>query len=182
MHMVTPEGATIDVASDVTGWTAQQVYDVLKPNAFQLDLIGPNLTVKVQTQYASQTSTSAGTSGGVYTTFRATIYLNSASGGFTRNPEVTLAHEYGHAWTLYHLHLTHQKDWTSWLEERGLVDETRLESSYVWTKMEIIAEDYRMIFGTPTAVGGATHLNPYIADPRTIGGYRDWFVSVWAGG
>jgi hypothetical protein len=177
--MVTPEGATIEIAPDVTTWTAQQIYDLLGPNAFQLGRIGPTLTVKVQTAYASQTSTSAGTTGDRYTSFRATIYLNPATGGFSRSPEVTLAHEYGHAWSMYHLYLTQQKDWTPWLQARGLLDESRLDSSYTWTKGEIIAEDYRLLFGSPAAVSGANPMNNSIVDPRTIPGYRDWLASIW---
>jgi hypothetical protein len=178
-RMVTPEGATIEVAADVTTWTAQQVYDLLTPNAFQLTRIGPSLTVKVQTAYASQTSTSAGTTGDRYTSFRATIYLNPTTGGFSRNPDVTLAHEYGHAWSMYHLYLTQQKDWTPWLQERGLLNEPKLDSTYTWTKAEIIAEDYRLLFGSPAAVSGANPMNNALPDPRTIPGYRDWLSAVW---
>ncbi len=117
--MVTPEGAEIDVADDVTGWTPQQVYDILRPNAYQLGLIGPHLTVKVQTLYPSSTATSAGMSGANYTTFGAIIYLDARPDRtFTDRPDYTIAHEYGHAWTMYHLYITQQGDWTPWLLAR----------------------------------------------------------------
>ena len=38
-QVVTPEGARIQIYSGVSGWTAQQIYDLLKPNAYQLGLI-----------------------------------------------------------------------------------------------------------------------------------------------
>ena len=44
-QLVTPEGATINIYSDAVGWTAEQIYDLLKPNAYQLDVIGPTLTI-----------------------------------------------------------------------------------------------------------------------------------------
>ena len=65
------------------------------------------------------------------------------------------------------------------VDSSGLGD-PRLDSTYVWSRMEIIAEDYRLLFGTPAAVSGMTPLNPYITDARTISGYRDCLVSTWA--
>jgi hypothetical protein len=171
---------TIEIASNVTGWTPQQIDDLLKPNAYQLSLVGPRLTIRVQTQYSSQTATSAGGSGGLYTSYSAVIYLKADSNAFVQQPQSVLAHEYGHAWTLYHFYLTQQGSWASWLAFRGLAADPRLDTSYVWNRMEIIAEDYRLLFGTPSAVAGATPLNPYITDARAIPGYRDWLVTAWA--
>src|SRR5947207_7009247 len=113
--MVTPEGATIQIYSGVSGWTAQQIYDLLKPNAYQLALIGPHLTIKVQTIYATFTTTSAGTSGGIYKTFAATMYLNASSNSLLlTRPDATIAHEYGAVSSMYHLYLTEQGNWTPW--------------------------------------------------------------------
>jgi hypothetical protein len=180
-HLVTPEGLTIDIAPEVTGWTAQQIYDILKPSAYQLDLLGPSLTIKVQTQYPSSATTSAGTSGGVYTNFKAIIYLDARStAGFGVRPDYTVAHEYGHAWTLYHYYLTHQGDWTPYLQVRGLVGDPRLGSTYSWTISELIADDYRMLFGSPAAVSQANYINRNLTDPRSVPGLRDWFTTTWA--
>lgn len=182
-QLITPEGATIQISSDVTGWTAQQIYDLLKPNAYQLSLIGPHLTVKVENQTGSWTAASAGTSGGVYTTYSATIHLGAAVGTvFDDRPDDVVAHEYGHAWTLYHLYLTQQGDWTPYLTERGLLGDPRVDSTYIWTKAEMIADDYRLLFGDAAAQSEASYLNPYVADPRTIAGFHDWFVNTWGGG
>jgi hypothetical protein len=180
-QLITPEGAKILVYSDVAGWTAQQVYDLLKPNAYELDKIGPSLTVKVQTTNASQTSTSAGATGGVYDYFRATISLQAKSGStFASRPDQIVAHEYGHAWTMYHLYMTRQADWSPWLSARGLVGDSRVDSSYNWSKNEMIADDYRMLFGTPTAVSQAAYINASATDPRLVPGLREFFVSSWS--
>jgi hypothetical protein len=45
----------------------------------------------------------------------------------------------------------------------------------------MIADDYRMLFGTPAAISEAKYINPYIADPRNVPGLRDWFINTWAG-
>ena len=181
LHLVTPEGVTIDVDANVTGWTASQVYDILKANAIQLSLVGPHLTIDVQTQYPTSIATSAGTSGGVYKYFNAIIYLDTRSTAtFPSRPDFAIANEYGKAWALYHLYLTQQNHWTPWLSERGLLGDSRLESSVTWSKAEMIADDYRMLFGTQAAISQANYINPNIPDPRNVPGLRDWLLNTWA--
>jgi hypothetical protein len=180
-QLVTPEGATIQIDADVSGWTTQQVYDLLKPNALELSRIGPSLTVRLQTQYASSTSASASESNGVYSNYKAQMYLQAAPGTvFTDRPEYIIAHEYGHVWTLYHLYMSQQGDWTKYLVARGIATDPRLDSTYNWSKNEMIADDYRMLFGTPAAVSGAFYINPDVPDPRTVDGLRDFFLNTWA--
>ena len=180
-QLITPEGATIQISSDVTGWSAQQVYSLLKANALELSRIGPTLKVKVQTTYASSTSASATQTNGVYGGYRATVYLQAKPGTtFTNRPDSVVAHEYGHAWTLYHLYISHQGDWSPWLAARGLLGDPRVDSTYNWSKSEMIAEDYRMLFGTSAAVSQATYTNPDVADPRNVPGLREFFLSSWA--
>lgn len=180
-QMVTPEGATIQIYSDVTGWTAQQVYELLKPNALELTRIGPTLTIRLQTRYASSTLAGASETGGVYSGFRATMNLQAKPGTvFTDRPDYILAHEYGHAWTLYHLYLSQQNDWTKYLAARGIANDPRVDSTYNWSKLEMIADDYRMLFGTSAAISESFYLNPDVPDPRTVPGLRDFFLNVWA--
>jgi hypothetical protein len=179
-QLITPEGATIQIYSGVTGWTAQQVYDLLKPNAYQLALIGPHLTIKVQTQYVSSTTAGASESNGVYSNYSATTYLQATStSNFNSRPDFVMAHEYGHVWTLYHLYLTEQNDWDPWLSARGLLGDSRIDSSFAWSKTEMIADDYRLLFGTSAAQSEAAYINPQVPDPRTVPGLKDFFVTVW---
>ena len=180
-RMITPEGATIEIHSGATGWTAQQIYDLLKPNALDLDRLGPGLKVKVQTTYASATSASVSESGGVYSGYRATIYLQAKAGSsFMTRPDFIMAHEYGHAWTLYHLYMSQSGDWSPYLAARGLEGDPRVDSSYNWSKDEMIADDYRMLFGTAAAVAQAGYINSEAADPRTVPGLRDFLLTGWA--
>jgi hypothetical protein len=180
-QIVTPEGVTIQVYSDVSGWTAQQVYDLLKPNALELARIGPSLTIKVQSQFASSTQTSDSEAGGVYGNFKATIYLQATSTAvFPNRPDAIVAHEYGHVWTLYHLDMSHSGDWSGYLNERGIANDPRLDSSFNWSRNEMIADDYRLLFGTAAAQSEMAYVNPDVADPRTVAGLKDWFLNVWA--
>lgn len=180
-QLVTPEGVTIQIYSDVTGWTAQRIYDLLRPNALELATIGPMLTVKVQTQYTSMTATSVSETGGIYYNFQATIWINAgATSNLNSIPDEVLAHEYGHAWSLYHLYISHGGNWSSYLSARSLAADSRVDSSYAWDRRELIADDYRMLFGTPAAVSEMSYINWDLPDPRTVPGLRDFLLNVWA--
>jgi len=180
-QLVTPEGATIQVYSDaVGGWTAQKIYDLLAPNAYQLSLIGPALTIKVSAQWASSTTTSVNLVGGVYAGYKAYTYLQAnGTSSFSNQPDAIIAHEYGHAWSLYHLYITQQGDWTSYLRARGLAGNTNLDTSYMWNRKEILAEDYRLLFGTTSAQNEMTQMNYLIPDARQVAGLKTFLSDTW---
>jgi hypothetical protein len=181
-QLVTPEGVTINIYADAVGWTAQQVYDILKPNALQLSLIGPTLTIDVQGQYASATTASVqGDPTAGYSNYRAIMYLQAAVGSsFNKIPDDVIAHEYGHAWSNYHFYLTHHGDWTSYLQARGLAGNPLLNSSYMWDPREIIAEDYRLLFGDTAAQNETAQMNYQIPDARTVAGLKDFLANNWS--
>jgi hypothetical protein len=180
-QMVTPEGVTIQIYSGVTGWTAQQVYDLLKPNAYQLSLVGPHYTIKVQTQYASSTTTSvSGDASSGFSNYQAITYLCAQAGSnFSLIPDEVVAHEYGHAWSLYHLYMTENGNWNSYLQARGLLGDSRLDSNYMWNRSEILAEDYRLLFGTATAQNEMAQMNYQIPDARQVAGLKSFLASSW---
>lgn len=174
----TAEGTTVDVDS-AGPWTATQIAQMLQDNGLD-GTVGPRLTVKVQDTYASQLTSATTSSGGSYTSFTATMYLKGVNSSFATTPDATLAHEYGHAWSLYHLYMSRGGDWTSYLQARGLADHPKLDTSYSWDRAEIIAEDYRLLFGSAEAIGQRPqHLNAEIADPRDVAGLRTFLAEVW---
>lgn len=185
-HMVTPEGVTIDINS-AGNWTTDQIYSILKANALDLSTIGPHLSIDVQDTYSSQAATSAVSSGGRYTSFSATIYLKGVSSNFSGSPDAGLAHEYGHVWTLYNLYMVHNGDWSSYLNTRWtasdgslLGNSLYLDTSYTWMKTEIIADDYRLLFGSSLAISEEPqHLNTNIIDPRNQPGLGNWMLNTW---
>jgi hypothetical protein len=143
--------------------------------------VAPNLTVRVQDAYASQAVTSATQVDGRYAGFRATLYLKGVNSGFASRPDDVVAHEYGHVWTMYHFFLSQQGDWGRYLQARGLTNDPRLDTSYTWDRGEIIADDYRLLFGTAAAIEQRpTHLNSEISDPRAVAGLRSFFLTSWA--
>lgn len=183
-----PEGVRI-VVSTAGPWTISQVYSMLVANARDLALIGPSLTVNVQDTYASQTTTSASGSGSSFSGFQATIYLKGVNSTFTTKPNAQLAHEYGHAWTRYWFFMGQGGDWSSYLGTRWsssdgsvkLGADSRLGTSYTWDVAEIIADDYRLLFGSAAAVSESPNsLNTSIVAPASQPGLRDWLLGTWA--
>ena len=186
-----PEGVKIEVNS-AGPWTIARIYEMLKENASapgDFSRIAPSLTIKVQDATASQTAAGASSTNGVYTSYSATIYLKGVNSTFSTQPDSQLAHEYGHAWTMYHLYLTHQDDWQSYLSARWttadgsktLATDARLDSSYTWDRAEIIGDDYRLLFGSALAISQRnTHMNSEIPDPRNVAGLRNFFLETWA--
>jgi Bacterial Ig domain len=189
---VSPEGVTVDV-NTAGAWTIRDIYRMLLENSSapgDFAQIAPTLTVKVQDQYSSWTAATGQRSGGAYTKYSATLYLKGVSSTFASVPDSQLAHEYGHVWTLYHLMMSRNGDWSSYLGARWtsadgsvrLANDSRLDSGYEWDKAEIIAEDYRLLFGSPAAQSQRPlHLNSYIPQPNDVAGLREFFLATWAG-
>lgn len=172
-----PEGALIKIDS-AGPWTLDALHRMLVENGLD-SVVGPHLTVKVQDKYASQAATAAGESGGVYTSFNATMYLKGINSGFSNQPDAVVGHEYGHVWSLYHLYLSQNGKWDAYLDFRELTGHLKLDTSYEWSRAEIIAEDYRLIFGSTAAIAQRPqHMNQEIPDPRKAE-LRDFLRDEW---
>lgn len=186
-----PEGVRIDIQTTAGGWTPEEVYAILAANALDLSRIGAGLTVVVQDKSPTFTTTAASTSGGVYTSVRATMQLDARpSSAFSLYPHTSISHEFGHYWMNHWGYLKWQRDWSGYLAKRWasaegattLATDARTGSSYSWDPGEIAADDYRLLFGTPEAIAGRNaSLNMQIPDPRTQPGLADWLRTTWAG-
>jgi hypothetical protein len=174
-----PEGATIDVAT-AGAWTIRDIYRMLLENASapgDFATIAPTLTVKVQDTYASSTSTTVVGMPGAYSSVRSTIYLKGINSTFSTRPDMQMAHEYGHAWATFHLYFGDGGDWSSYLSARGLLGDSRIDTTYSWSRNEIIAEDYRLLFGSTLAVSQAPgHMNADIPEPGDVPGLREYLL------
>jgi len=162
---------------------------MLVANARDLSTIGPFITINVQDGSPSTATTSAVCCHtGRYYNFAGTINLQGNTGTFASFPDSVLAHEYGHIWTLYNLYISQNGIWTSFLNERWttssggtLANDSRLDSQYMWTRLEIMADDYRLLFGSSAAISQTpTHLNTQILDPRNQPGLGNWMLTYWS--
>lgn len=182
-----PEGAVIEVNSAGTNpatgklWTIADIYKLLLENsaaAGDLNKIAPSLTIRVQDVYMSSANTSAVGSSSEYTSVQTLMWLKgSANTTFSLIPDAVFAHEYGHAWTMYHHYLSEGGDWNPYLRARGLAGDPRIESSYSWSRGEIIADDYRLLFGSAASLTQRpNHLNSDISEPADVPGLRDFML------
>ncbi len=187
-NYTTPEGTTIEIDTK-SGFTYDSIYKLLKDNAYPGDYatIAKTFTINVQDIYPSSVSYHCDFVGGV-TSFHASMYLSGVNSGFSVAPDSTMAHEYGHVWTLYHLCIDQKSSWTNYYNTRWdnadgsltLGQDSRLGTAYEWTNSEIIADDYRLLFGDPMASAARNHLNTILPDPRVQPDLKDWLLNVWA--
>lgn len=127
--------------------------------------------------YGGDTTSAYTTTNGVSTNFSASSYVTYAS---WLNNDGQLFHEYGHAWSLYYDTIVQQDDgnMTGYLKARGLYGDTRVNSTYAWNAKEMIADDYRILFGTPSAAGYA-HLNTDIPQPQDVPGLKAYLAGAF---
>ncbi len=182
-----PEGFQIEI-NTAGGYTCDSIYSMLKENAYPNDFakVTAHFKIMVQDVYPSSVTAHSNTVNGT-TWYSATMYLNGVGSSFSVDPDGILAHEYGHVWTLYGWNMLHNDDWTlynniRWDADDGssiIAQNPLLHKSYEWDQAEMIAEDYRLLFGGPAAKY-FRHINPDIADPRLQPGLKDWLLHTWA--
>ena len=164
---------TISIEDEVTWWTHEQVYAQLTAQALDLDYLQAHkfqLFIHVRSDWPSggfgsghQIYVRPGPPApcnqfGDYSSCTLvsilTLQANPNSGQFVYNasplghPERLMAHEFGHAWTHYFRLKYHNGSWDEYVAQRNIEP-----GSYASTvPHEVIAEDYRICFGTPAAV------------------------------
>jgi hypothetical protein len=181
---VTAEGVTIKICTTVGGWTTDAINALLLPNARDLSLIGKYITIEVQTTWASSESTSAACcKSGAYYNYGAGVYLNPSSNQtFSIYPDAIMAHEYGHVWTNYwrFMNPANSGSWDRYLSARGVLGDSRVNTSYRWTPAEMAADDYRRLFGTPAAQSQLSYINSDVVDSQNVAGLATFFTNSWA--
>ena len=168
-------GITVKSYDDVVG--ARTLYDTLMAGS----LIGaeaPNVTVWFD--YANDPNfTVASIDGGPgnYSNYRADVHLAYVS--WLDDGDNMLFHEYGHAWSLFYAY-TRQQDTSlaSYLQARGILGDSRLGTSHAWGPRELIAEDYRQLFGTASARASAQE-NRDLPQAADVPGLRDFLATTY---
>jgi hypothetical protein len=178
--MSTPEGATILVSAGP--WTPQAIYEKLKENGLDAT-IGTGLIVRVEDAYPPTRITSGIDHDNVShrSVRRWTMWLYSWPGSdFSLMPDRMIAHEIGLLWVAHSFEGT-ARPWSEYLKIRGLAGDQRLDSSSMWKGEEILADDYRLLFGSPAAVEqNPSHMNPAIRDPRSVPGLQEFLIELTA--
>lgn len=145
-----PSGVQVHSYNDVV--TATEVHDLLAAGELVGDEAG-TVTIHHDRGTAGTSCTGSWVEvGGTYSNYSATC--NLAWSSWLSGADRSLFHEYGHAWSLYYASVVQQDtSFADYLEVRGLLGDARLDTSHAWSRRELIAEDYRQLFGTPLARG-----------------------------
>ena len=166
--VVGPSGVRVESYDDAV--TAQEIHDRLVSGS----LVGAeagSVTIRFDLGPTSATATSVQVVDGRYDRFSAVV--TASWDAWLTTYDRTLFHEYGHAWSMYHGYITQQDpSLRGYLTARGLDGDARVGSSYGWDVGEMIAEDYRQLFGTSTAARYA-QINSEIPHPSQVPGLRD---------
>ena len=173
---VGPNGMQVESYNDVV--SAGELYDDI-----MLGLVGPEAaSVKVRFDFngGSDTTTTAVSLSpdGRYERYGADVYAAYLS--WLDSGDAKLIHEYGHAWSLYHAYVTQQDPtMASYLAARGVAGDSRLGSSHAWSPKEMIAEDYRQLFGPPEA-RMASQENTEIPPAGAVPGLREFLRDTYS--
>jgi hypothetical protein len=168
-----PNGLVINVYDDVVA--PSTIYDVVMAGR-----VGPEAALTtILFDYASSSSTSTSVAGspGSYSNYRANVYVDYVS--WLDSADVPISHEYGHAWSLYNAYVVQQDStMASYLAARGLTGNALVNSSYMWSTREMIAEDYRQLLGAPDA-RSAPQANSQIPPASQVPGLADFLANVF---
>lgn len=164
---VGPDGLRVQSYNDVV--PASEVHAAV--TAALVGAEAPHVTVRFGYGNSSTTTASVATADGRYSSYRAVSSVSYVS--WIDTGHRTLTHEYGHAWSLYHAYLIQQDpDLRTYLQARGLAGDERLNTSYAWSARELIADDYRQLFGPPGVRDG--RLNVDLPAAEDVSGLREF--------
>lgn len=174
----TAEGTTINVY--VNSVSPEYVYGILKAAGLQshIKLVRLDVTDDIRTMST--------VGGGCYPDMsecwahNAAININEAN--ILESPNFSVGHEYGLVWGHYYRWVIWNGSWDAYLEARGLLGDPRLESGQCWKRDEMIAEDYRKLFGATDAGFPSRICNTDIPQPEDVLGLRDFLAMTWTGG
>lgn len=172
--IVGPSGVRVESYDDAV--TAREIHDRLVSG----QLVGAeagSVTVRFDYGTVSATATSVQMINGRYDRYSAVVTASWDS--WLTTYDRTLFHEYGHAWSMYYAYIAQQDpSLAGYLTARGLNGDARVGSTYGWDPGEMIAEDYRQLFGTATAATYA-QINSEIPHPSQVPGLRDYLQGTF---
>jgi len=173
-HVTGANGLTVESYDDVI--TAQQLYNDLV-GGYLIGAEAADVTVRFDLGSTSVTNSSVQGTPGNYSGYAAVSYV--AYDSWLDQGDATLFHEYGHAWSMYFAYLVQQDaSWSGYLHARGLASDPRVGTSYEWDPREMIAEDYRQLFGSGNAQAAA-QMNPDIPSAASVAGLQNYLSTTF---
>ena len=164
-----PAGLKVNSYNDVVD--AKRIYDALMVGSLHGGEM-PHTTIRFDYRPSNLCDISTVSVNGVFGSYQANCYVAYIS--WLNLGDNSLFHEYGHAWSLYNAYVVQQDpSLGSYLQARGLTGDPRVGTSSEWSPKEMIAEDYRQLFGSPNAAAGAQD-NGEIPRASEVPGLREF--------
>jgi hypothetical protein len=168
-----PTGLRVESYNDVVA--ALSVHDQLASGLLGGEA-GATL-VRFGLDTTNHTRSSWGGTPGTFMGYTATV--NAAYRTWVSDAGASLAHEYGHAWSMYQTLIAQQDDTlAAYLAARGLAGDPRLGSDVYWQPRELVAEDYRQLLG-PAAGRARPQANTQLPPAAEVPGLADWLREVF---
>jgi hypothetical protein len=172
------EGVTFCIYTTQVG--AQDVYNAFKANGLE-DHVKLTLVTIVENGLSM-----ASVGGGCYPddypvqgcwVFDASIQIRDAL--FLEDANNIVAHEYGHVWENYYRWTNWKGKYDAYVDARGVLGDPRLlpGSASCWNPVEIIGDDYRVLFGKDQA--GTSHCNRDITQPKNVPGLNEFLALTY---
>ncbi|HEX3564473.1 MAG TPA: fibronectin type III domain-containing protein, partial [Acidimicrobiales bacterium] len=159
--------------------TPQQVYQALAQGGL-VGGEGASETIRfddLAPSASSSTSASYATINGSIQNFTAVTSIGWESWLF--HGDQTLFHEYGEAWgEFYSFDGQQDPGFAAYLKARGLYGNSNVGSSLAWQPAEMIAEDYRELFGDSTAQA-APQMNTSIPPASQVSGLASFLAGAY---
>jgi hypothetical protein len=176
--MTTPEGVTINLY--VSTVTPQQVYSLLLAAGLQsqvkltrVDIVDTGMSMSTYGGSCNADLSSCWAYNGAIQLTDENVLSTTANYSF--------AHEYGHVWSNYYRWTYWKGSWDAYLQARGLLGDARLNSTKCWQPAELIAEDYRQLFGAAEARTKSLCVKD-IPAANQVPGLRDFLGLTWTNG
>jgi hypothetical protein len=169
---VAPDGLRVNSYNDVVA--AKKVHDTLALGSMRA-AEASHTTIRFGLRPSNYCSVAlSSVDGGQYTDFSAACHIEYVN--WLNKGDNGLFHEYGHAWSQYYAYMVQQDGtFASYLQARGLAGDPRIGSTEQWSPKEMIAEDYRQLFGSTNAAAGA-QANLDIPRASQVAGLREFLA------
>ncbi len=172
-----PSGLVVKSYTDAI--TAETVYAALISGTLRGDEEALTTVLFGYPEANSSCKHSVSGAAGSYSNYRATIHVDFSD--WVRSRHSDLFHEYGHAWSRYYQKIVNQWDNLDvFLQVRGIdPSDPRLGSTHDWIPGEIIADDFRTLFGSQNA---GSHSNKDIPPANEVPGLAEWLTGEFMTG
>lgn len=169
-----PNGLTVQSYDDVV--SARALFDDLMTGT----LIGPEAayeTVRFDLLSTTVTDSSCAEVNGVYLSCASISYIGLDT--WLAEGDFPLFFEYGNHWNMYYTYMKHAASWTDYYTERGVAGNPLVGSGQAWS-IEMLTDDWRQLFGSPTAAA-VNPLNGSIPAAPQVAGLASWLTTTYRG-